>query len=223
MDLDGAVSRFQKLRFRRTQARNLYAKYGTFSLGRVCEAIRHVARPGDLIGGGHVDYGTVAAGIGGRLKIITLLREPSARCLSEYHYLRRQYAKKAWWAKPDSGLREKIAGNYDFDGFVDFLIEHKAAYGDIAARSLNWNGVQPLSEFCASHIFHAGVVEDASRFARELTDKLGEQLSFPHLNGTNATVRAPVTRKQFTKIELLYPRDLVLHEWHMNLRQTTTR
>ena len=50
LDLDGAVSRTQTLRFRRTQARNLFSRYGTFSLKRACETISRTARPGDLIG-----------------------------------------------------------------------------------------------------------------------------------------------------------------------------
>ncbi len=215
LDLDGAVSSTQNLRFRRTQARNLFSRYGTFSLKRACEMISRTARPGDLIGGGHLDYGTVSGGVGRKLKIITMLREPSARCRSEYHYLRKKHAGKAWWARPDSGLREKIAAKYDFDGFLDFLLEHEAVYGNIAARSLHWNGVQPLAEYWPQHIFHAGVVEDIRSFAGELTAKLGERLSLPRLNTTDAVSDAPMTRKQHAKIERLYPKDIALYEWCM--------
>jgi hypothetical protein len=216
LDLDGAVSRYQRARFLRTRTRNLCRAYRSADLSRVCRHISRVAQPGDLITGGHIEYGTVARHMTQSVKIITMLREPGARCRSEYDYFRINHARRSEWSRWDCGLREKMAGRYDYDGYLDFLVDHRAAYSDIAARLLGWTGPQATKEFAGRHIFHCGVAENSRSYASSLSQKLGIPLTLPSLNATRhmAHTSMPLlTRRQRAKIELLYARDFALYEW----------
>lgn len=212
LDPDSRVSRVQRLRFWRARFQNLSRHYGTARMGAVWGRIGRQAKPGDLLMGGHADFATVSANIDRPLQIITLLREPLARARSEYDYMRRGYARKPRLSRFDASVLHKRAGRLDFDSFVDFVFEHRAIYGDIAAQYLGWNGGDDLAQFFARHVFHCGVLERSAEYARALAEKLGRPFALPVEN------RAPgegpaITARQRSLLEQTYPRDIELYDW----------
>jgi hypothetical protein len=215
LNLEQDLSAFQHLRFLRTQAKNLLLRYRTGRIAKACKCIEKRASAGDLISGGHIDFASVREHIERPLKIITLFRNPIERCRSEYDYCRRAYFSKPCLSRFDATIKHQMAGRYSFPGYVDFLLDHANAYGNLAARYVGWDGHRNLGEFFARHVFHSGVLEDSSAFARGLARKMGTRLSFPHDNrGTKKSANAigPVER---AKIEMLYPRDFQLYEWQL--------
>ena len=212
LDPDSSVSPLQRLRFWRARYQNLFRRYRTFSLGAVSSHIRRHAKPGDLVMGGHVDFRTAKMEIARPLKMITLLREPLSRARSEYDYMRRAYSRKSRLNRFDSSVLHKAAGRYDFDSYLDYLWEHRHIYGNIACQYLGWNGEDDLAHFSAQNVFHCGVLERSSEFARGLSERLGRPFILPHENRESA-VRPPLTTSQHAKLEQIYVRDLELHEW----------
>jgi hypothetical protein len=212
LDLDGQVSRPQRLRFWRSRFQNLFRHYRHFSMRAACERIAREAPEGDLVMGGHIDFQTANGLIARRLKIITLLREPTTRVHSEYDYLRRNYLRKPRLNRFDASVLHKAAARYDFDAFLDFLSAHQGVYGDIACRYMGWDGVEDLPAFFSRHVFHCGILERSDEYARRLAEKLGRPFSLPHEN-REVSERAPITFAQRAKLERIYARDLVLYEW----------
>src|SRR5436309_2180296 len=96
LDPDSRVSRVQRLRFLRARFQNLSRHYGSVTMRAAWKRIEREASSGDLLMGGHVDFRTAASHLSRPLKLITLLRQPIARALSEYEYMRRGYARKTW-------------------------------------------------------------------------------------------------------------------------------
>jgi len=207
------------LRFFRTQSRNLFRHYGTARLHRAFDIISASARAGDLIDGGHLDFPSVRQNLRQRVKLITLFREPGARVHSEYRYFRDTHLRRNRLARLDAGLRPKIASRYSFDGYLDFLLERRDAYGDLAARYVGWDGVERLSAYFHDHVFHAGSLEHQDAFAHGLCAKLGLEISFPHRNITATRPKEVLTAYQRHRIADIFPRDLLLYEWQREQTQ----
>lgn len=214
LNLDRHVSTFQELRFLRSRARHLLARYGTPSIRKAFRIIAERARDGDLINGGHIDFPSVKRHLPRDARLITVFREPAARAASEYHWCRQGYLRVGPFRRLDSSARHKAAGKYSFDGFLDFLLENRDSYGNLAARYVGWDGEAPLNRFFDEHVFHAGVLEKSESFERGLAEKMGVHVQFPHRNGGEEQARA-ITREQRRKIEQIYPRDFELYEWQL--------
>lgn len=210
---DAAFSHFQRYRAFRSRAQNLFKHYGTISLNRVYETIAREAADGDAIDGGHIDFRTVAVNIPRRLKIVTILRRPEARSLSDYNYNRQGYFKKPFFNRYDAGILHKASARYSYVGYLDFLLDHREIYGNIASAQLGWDGTENLGTFSSTNIFHAGVLEKWDRFATGFSEKLGRPLHFPHENRTNMVTAREIGAEARSKIERLYERDFVLYEW----------
>ena len=212
LDPDSRVSRLQRLRFLRARFQNLSRHYGTASMRAVWGRIDRESQAGDLLMGGHVDYRTASAEIHRPLRIITLLREPVARALSEYDYMRRGYARKSRLNRFDASVLHKRAGRLEFDSYVDFLFAHRAIYGDIASQYLAWNGADDLADYFARHVFHCGVLERSEDYARRLAEKLGRPFALPRENRTVGE-RPGITARQRSLLEQIYARDISLYDW----------
>lgn len=212
LDPDSKISRLQRLRFYRSRFRNLFRHYRSFAIGDAFRRISREAAPGDLVMGGHIDFSTAVRGIARPLQIITLLREPLARARSEYDYMRRGYLEKPRLGRFDASVLHKAAGRYDFDSYLDYLLAHRAIYGDVACRYLGWNGHDDLARFFAANVFHCGVLERSAEFEQGLSEKLGLAFALPHENRV-AVERPALSHAQGAKLEAVYPRDCELYDW----------
>jgi hypothetical protein len=212
LNIDGGISTFQELRFLRSRARHLLLRYGTPSIRRAFDIISESAENGDLIHGGHIDFPSVQEHLHRKAKLITIFREPAARCRSEYNWCHRQYLDSSLLKRFDSSARHKAAGRYSFDGYLDFLSEHRERYDNIAARYIGWDGEEQLGNFFEANVFHSGVVEESDAFERGLSEKMGVHVAFPRHNEAEDGETA-LTAEQRSRIERIYPLDFKLYEW----------
>ncbi len=213
LDPDGAFSPLQRWRYRRSLGRNLRKHYRTADQAEVYARIAREAANGDLIDGGHIDFASVAANVKRPLKMITLLRDPVERSRSEYNYARQAFGTKFFFNRFDAGVMPKVAGRRDFDGFLDFMLEYRERYGNLASRYVGWDGQEDLSAYFARNVFHSGVLEEPEHFAAGLSEKLGKPLSFPHVNRVESEIARDITPAQRSKIEQIYSNDFTLYEW----------
>lgn len=213
LDPDSSISALQRWRYRRSLSRNLRRRYRTTDQSKVYDTISNEAANGDLIDGGHIDFATAAANVKRPLRMITLLRDPAERSRSEYNYARQAMRSKNIFNSFDAGVMPKIASRHDFDGFLDFLFEHREAYGNLASQFVGWNGKDDLGDYFARNVFHAGVLEESDRFAEILSQKMERKLEFPHRNRVKMEIAIELTRAQRSRIEQIYPQDFALYEW----------
>ena len=212
LNLDGQFSAFQRWRFRRARAGNLLTHYGSRRMSRALAVVKAEARAGDLIYGGHFDFNFARQALGRPVKIITMLRNPVERVVSEYNYARHNHLRRNPIQRIDSKLQAKIAARYSLIGYLDWLLERREVYGDLASRILGWDGAQSLDDFFRANVFHAGVLEDTPGFARGLSEKLGRTVDFPWANATLGRSERGACAEARTRLERLYPRDFELYE-----------
>ncbi|MDR3512082.1 MAG: sulfotransferase family 2 domain-containing protein [Caulobacteraceae bacterium] len=212
LNLDGRHSAFQRWRFQRARKGALRAHYGDPRLASALATINADARPGDLIAGGHFDFGFARQALSRPARAIAMLRDPVARCVSEYNYARQNHLARDVFKRIDSKTQPKIAARYDLVGYLDYLLDRRETYGDLASQYLGWDGAQPLDRFFETAVFHAGVLEDSATFAFGLAEKLGRPVDFPWANSTLDRKAQAADAAARRRIEQLYARDFELYE-----------
>jgi len=215
LNLDGRFSGFQDWRFQRARRRALVKHYSQPDLARVLETINAEARPGDLISGGHFDYRFARDALAAPARIVTLLRNPVDRCVSEYNYARAGFLRRGVFQRIDSKAQPKIAARYSLVGYLDYLLERREAYGDLASQLLGWDGAQPPGVWFAANVFHAGVLEESAIFAAGLAEKLDRPIDFPWANSTRARAAEGADAEARRRIEQLYAKDFELYEYQL--------
>jgi hypothetical protein len=213
LDIEGSISALQHVRHIRHTARLNYRWHRRLRLSHVFDRIAAQAKAGDIITGGHIDFETCRRNLSLPLKFVTLVRHPVDRSLSEYAYARAGYARKRGLAKIDASLVAKAAGRYSFEGYLDFLLDHRAAFADIACRHIGLLPTDDIATHFAANAFHFGSVDNLSAFARTLSARTGRDVNEHHLNQTASPARLKLSPGERCKIENLYAGDLALYEW----------
>jgi hypothetical protein len=213
LDIEGSISALQQLRHIRHAARVNYRWYRLLRLEQVFDRINIEANPGDVLTGGHIDFDTCRHKVTRAVKFITLVRNPVDRSLSEYAYARSGHGRKNALAKWDSSLVAKAAARYSFEGYIDFLTDHRAAFADIACRYVGVRAGDDIAAHFAAHAFHFGTVERLPSFVRGLSEKTGHKIQPCHLNPTAAPAQIALRQAEHRKIERLYAGDFELYDW----------
>lgn len=213
LDLDGEISSFQRLRYARHAMRLNYRHHRVLRLGEVFAAIGRDAKPGDMITGGHIDFQTCREKLPQNMKMIALIRNPVERSLSEYAYARHGFNRKSPWTKFDASVVAKAAGRYSYDGYLDYLLEHSAVFGNIACRYLGRAPDADIAGHFDKYAFHFGTVDNLDGFAKSLARKTGRNVALQHLNRTLLPTDRIITHATRAKIERLYAADFEVYEW----------
>jgi hypothetical protein len=213
LDIEGSISALQHLRHIRHAARVNYRWYRLLRLEQVFDRINIEASAGDLLTGGHIDFDTCRRKLTRAVKFVTLVRSPIDRSLSEYAYARAGHSRKNSLAKWDASLVAKAAARYNFEGYIDFLTDHRAAFGDIACRYVGLRAGDDIAAHFAAHAFHFGTVDRLPAFVRGLSEKTGRDVHLRHLNPTVTPAHVTLRLIEHRKIEKLYASDFELYDW----------
>lgn len=209
---EALISRWQAFRLQRSQTQNLMKRYGVTALGEALARIDGAARPGDLLVGGHADYATMRESLSKPVRFFTLLREPGERARSDYNYARAGYLRRKPWQRFDSHIAAKIAGRFDFEGFLSYQLEHPEAFADIASAYVGWAPGADLEAHLAASLWEWGVLEDNEAFARRVSERIGRPVAFGRSNTTREVEQLDIGQAERRLIERLYARDLELYE-----------
>ncbi|MDQ0464899.1 hypothetical protein QO010_002683 [Caulobacter ginsengisoli] len=212
MRREALISRWQAFRLRRSQTQNLMKRYGTASLPAALAKIEAAARPGDLLIGGHADYATMRDGLSRPVRFVTLLREPGERARSDYNYARAGYLRRRPWQRFDSHIAAKIAGRFDFEGFLSYQLQHPQAFADLASAYVGWTPGADLEAHLAASLWDWGVLEESEAFARRVSERVGKPLVFGRSNTTGQVEQLDISAAERRLVDRLYARDLELYE-----------
>lgn len=107
---DGSVSLIEKLRAERKERKRLWRSYNRVTQKGAWRRIEKLARPGDIVSG-HFSIDEIRID-DFEQKLITLVRNPVSRLLSDYNYSRNGYNKRNVFRKFYQWGRIYAAGKY---------------------------------------------------------------------------------------------------------------
>lgn len=189
-------------RLARRRLRHLRRHFGTWSMADAWAQVARQARAGDIVTG-HIRHGDAV--LPGFTQLpITLVRDPVGRVLSQYNYSRQGFAKR----NPVQRFLNRgvlmAAARYDFSGFLAYLDEHRAAYGNATARYvLGAARADDVAGFIRANYFHIGTLERLEGFRAGLGRKLGRPVAERRDNVTervDATALAAADRPVFERV-----------------------
>ena len=216
---DWRVGTLDNLRFIRQQKRRLVQRHGTLSLDKALRRIDSKSRDGDIVGSGHVSLATFR-NLKSHLNVITLLRDPAARLLSEYNYGHDKYHERFLLNRIDNSFSKKMASRHELDRYVSILLEHKDKIGNIACQLLDIDESSQIKSRLNDDLFHFGVLEDMADFIDRLSEKCGRPLQTVERNVTRRRAAEKIDRDTFAKIERLHELDFELYEQARAICQT---
>lgn len=208
---DWRVGALDRIRFVRQEKRTLMRRHRTLSLDKALRRIDEESRDGDIVGGGHVSLATFSR-LKTPVKVITLLRDPAARLLSEYNYSHNQYHKRFILNRIDTSFSKKMASKHDLDRYVSIMLEHKDQIGNIACQLLDIQEASQIRDRLSDDLFHFGILEDMADFVDRLSQKCGRPLSAVERNVTRRRAAESIDKDTLAKIERLNDLDFELYE-----------
>jgi hypothetical protein len=210
MRSDEGPSRIEKLRAMRSRGRRFWKLFRTLPEDTAWRRLAAEARDGDVVSG-HFPYGAVRVP-GAELRHITLLRDPLARLLSEYHYTRAGIERRGPLHRLTrrGSLAEAALGS--FSDYLAFLDEHSALYANIATRYVTGSpGVDDPVAFLERSYFHFGALERLDLFTAALSAKLGSAVAAAHERPTSNKAPVELSSADRAIFERLFEQDIRMH------------
>jgi len=201
----------ERMRKARNRVRMLRHEYGAFSTATAWQRINSRLQSGDVVTG-HIRFGDpILPDVD--LKYITLVREPVARVLSHYNYTRFGFNNRHFYQKLYHWGADRVAACRDFSGYLSWLDEHRAVFGDLITRYVCGNEqVEDPLAFLRANYFHIGTMENMDLFLRRLSEKLGVTMLMRHDNimpQKEATFLRASDRPIFERV---FARDIEVYE-----------
>lgn len=144
-------------------------------------------------------------------KIISIIRNPYDRLLSDYNYSRNSYFKKNYLSK---NIRNKLyfAGNYSFEGYISYLQEQKPISGRIISRFIIGKGkINNPIEFIKQNYFSIGLLEKMDLFIDDFYMKTGLILPKRNENVTLNREIKEISQSQKNAISKFCDEDIFLY------------
>jgi hypothetical protein len=177
---DRGFSLIEYLRSLRKFSRRALTTHGVLTKGKVWERIHRLSREKGIIVSGHIPFDEIPQPE--LFRLVTLIRHPVARLVSEYKWKQHGFNKRGPIRKLYHRGRNYYASK-SLSEYVDFLADHAELYSNMTTRFVTGatDHPDPLS-FLVNNYWHYGLIEHADIFARELSEKSRTPCTMPHSN-----------------------------------------
>jgi len=207
---DEKVSVIEKLRSLRKERRRIWKNYRCLSPDSAWNKIEKTARHGDIVSG-HFGIDEIKINSIDK-KLITLLRNPMSRLLSDYNYSRNGFYKRNAFQRSYHNGRLAAAGRYSFEGYLSFLKDNQEYYGRYMSHFVTGDGhVEDKLEFMRENYFSFGTVEKIDRFRQDFKKKTGVTTRPVLKNHTQQKTRLALSSREVSLIEQLCVEDIELY------------
>ena len=171
---DNKISFIEKCRIlKNTQKRN-WKNHRSLSFKSVWEKTNQLIKDGDIIHG-HLTIDSIRLQNTNK-RLITLIRDPYERMLSDYNYSKNAYKNKKSPLKKFN-KRSFIAANYSLEGYISYLSENQPIFGRYISRFvIGKENVRDNLEFMNKNYFSYGLLEKMDSFIEDFYKKTNVKL-----------------------------------------------
>ena len=201
----------EKIRVSKNYKRSLFKRYGCLSEECVWEKINASLKPNDIISG-HIKIDEIKTNKYEN-RLVTLIRNPMDRIISEYNYTRLGYLKRNKFQKLYHRNKLMAAGKYDLEGYLSFMNDHDDEYGRFMKNYIlgkDFSGGNEL-DFMLENYFSFGTVEKIEKFIGDFKNKTGITLTQQNQNITKQKKVNTLSPKEVALIEKICGEDIDLY------------
>lgn len=204
------ISNLEKFRILKNTTRSIWKKHRCLSFDAVWNKTNLSIKDNDIIHG-HLTVDSIyLSNIEKRL--VTVIRDPYDRMLSDYNYFRNSFHKKNYFSQKYRN-RLYIAGNYDLEGYISYLAENQPLFGRYISRFIiGKEKVNNPVEFIQSNYFAFGILERMDLFIEDFFKKSGIKLIQKKANITKSKKVYELSTKQRKAISKFCEEDIDLYQ-----------
>jgi len=193
------------------EKRMLWNNFSVFSYSAMWQKLPTVTQGGAILSG-HIKYAELKLDMN-KVRLVTLLRHPVDRLISEYNYSRASFHNKRLSSKLLYTNERSHAGEGSLSDYVAYLEANTQSKNSFQLDYLvdpTWRG-DPV-DFLDKHYFCYGVVEDLNGFRRDFEGKAGTTLDLKSLNRSSGENRESISTSLRNRIERLCAKDMVFYQ-----------
>lgn len=206
---DRDFSFIEYLRALRKFTRRAFTAHGVLSKERMWSKIDQLSKEKNIIVSGHIPLNEIPHPE--LFKLITIIRHPVSRLISEYKWKQHGFNKRGPIRKLYHRGRNYYA-NKSLSEYVDFLADHADIYSNITTKFVTGLIDHPdPASFVLEHYWHYGLLEYSDVFARTLSEKTGIHCNMPHNNLSPLRSDVEVSSRVIDKFTSFNQKDFELY------------
>jgi hypothetical protein len=210
MNEDGnKISSIEKLRILKNSYKRNMKNYKRLTFKSVWEKTNKSIMCGDIVHGHFTIDSIKLKNINKRL--ITLIRNPYERILSDYNYSRNSYANKNFSLKKFN-KRLYASKNYSLEGYISYLKETQPMWGrQISRYVIGKESASNNLEFMNKHYFAYGLLDKIEIFIEDFYKKTNVRLRNNKVNITKNKMKVNLSESEKLVISKFCEEDIELY------------
>ena len=198
---------YGNLRLLKKERRMLWNNFRVLSYPAMWKKLAADSSGGRIISG-HMKYSEIAMDKR-QVRLVTLLRHPVDRFISDYNYSSNSYKNKGFLSQHLYTNERSQAGRASLEEYVGYLEktgQDRRAYQLEYVIDPNWSG-DPV-DFMEQHYFCYGLVENMAAFKADFFEKTAVELQLENLNRSKGVDKGSISPSLRQRIEALCVKDI---------------
>lgn len=199
----------EKLRILKNTHKRNWRNYKSLSFESVWEKTNQSIKDGDIIHG-HLTIDSIELENTNK-RLVTLIRDPYERMLSDYNYSKNSYRSKKSPIKRYN-KRLYVSANYSLEGYISYLKETQPVFGRYMSRFvIGKESVSNNLEFMNRNYFSYGLLERMDLFIEDFYKKTNVRLMQRNANITKNKKKFELSQSEKLAISKFCEEDIDLY------------
>ena len=204
------ISFLEHFRLLKNTTRSIWKRHKCLTFDSVWYKTNKTIKENDIIHG-HLTIDAIRLDTINR-RLITVIRDPFDRMLSDYNYSRTSFNKKNFISQKYKN-KIYVAGNYSLEGYISYLRENQPLYGRYISRFVvGKDKIKDPTEFIENNYFSYGILERMDLFIEDFYKKSSIKLVQEKTNVTKSRKVIELSTSEKNAIAKFCDEDIHLYQ-----------